>query len=1030
MNNWEQDISNNPIQLEIYISSKDTTSGFLEIPQNPAFPKIEFIVLPDVATQISIPTSIAMAEGFGNIESKGIHIQTEGIVSVYAMNKRQWSADISVILPTISLGKNYLVTAHWEDGNRNNGDNSDSEFLIAASADNTIVEIVPSVNAKGGKTAGVPFQVELSRGDVYQVQARGDLTGTQVYAVSENGNCSTFALFAGNRYTKVGECDHVDGHDHLYAQMYPTNTWGLEYITIPFKTRVGGDYFKVMAAEDNTTVHFNEKTYVLERGEHIRETLNNVNIISSDKPINVSQFSRSQACDDSRSDPFTLIVSPKEQLLREVTFYAPPGNNLNAYYLNVLIPKEDVFTITLDEVFISQSFDFVPGDGDFMYAQIPIIEGNHTLKSHTGFNAYVYGYGYNESFGFATGASLENLSLEIIVQDNDGFTLPEDDICWNTAINVIPVTTRFFNQYDWDFGDGFTASTSEPVAQAHTYAEPGTYIIRLTAQRFEAACAIGGQEISLKKITVTRPEISILGPRSVCPNTPEVAYVADGEVGNTYVWDVGGGTINGFSGDSLIVDWGGTTSDAFVHATPTSANGCLGIVKELSVNINIQLEPEAPFGPDSLCSIDKDNVSYFTYQTFGSEYAWDIKGGEILSGNGSSEVEVSWDGPGQGELWFYQTSTTDFVCGGGSDTAQVYVERNPNPGGSIIAPETVIVTQDFELVLDVDTLYKSVNWYVEGESIFDTLEIAPIHYAFDCQGIYTIKADVFDTLGVCMARTIIEKDIQAKLPDLEIVNVTNEPQIDSALHLNWNGNALEHYNKEIKIMRQSNVEDWRPVHVMEEGETSFRDNVVGTSVSVYSYEIVSNEDCKEPLVVPEHNSILLQTTSESHEEASFQWNEYIHWKKGVENYEVWLEIDRQEAIKVSDQQNLEFSFQDTNEGFDYCFIVQAIENEGNNSYSISNKVCASFFPEITTFNVFSPNGDKWNETFEITGIEYYPNSVLTVLNRYGKKVYESTGYQNNWNGGDVAAGVYYWGLELNESRAPMEVINGWVSIMK
>ena len=480
----------------------------------------------------------------------------------------------------------------------------------------------------------------------------------------------------------------------------------------------------------------------------------------------------------------------------------------------------------------------------------------------------------------------------------------------------------------------------------------------------------------------------------------------------------------------MLVDWGGTSNEAFVNTIPTSAMGCVGIINELPVKINIELEPEAPFGPDSLCSIDIDNLSYFTYETFGSEYEWDIEGGEILSGNGSSEVVVSWDGPGQGDLWFYQTSTIDLICGGGSDTANVYVERNPNRGGSIIAPESVIVTQDFQLALEVDTLYKFVNWYVEGKSLFDTLEISPINYAFECQGLYSVKADVFDTLGVCMARMVIEKDILAELPDIEIVNVTNEPDLDSSLHLNWNSGALENYSKEIKILRQSNLEDWRQVHTVEKNETTFSDDIVGTSVSTYSYKLVSNEDCNVPLVVPEHTSILLQTLSESQDEASFQWNEYINWKNGVERYEVWLQIDDNNPIKVSDQNDLNFSFQDTNEGFDYCFSVKAIENGGNNSYSISNKICARFFPEITPFNVFSPNGDKWNETFEITGIEYYPNSVLTIFNRYGKKVFETSGYQNDWNGDEVPAGVYYWGLELNEPRAPLEILNGLVSIMK
>ena len=59
----------------------------------------------------------------------------------------------------------------------------------------------------------------------------------------------------------------------------------------------------------------------------------------------------------------------------------------------------------MDGQLLTDKFKPVPGDADYAYAQVNISEWNHTLKSQLGFSAYVYGYGNNESFGFATGAS-------------------------------------------------------------------------------------------------------------------------------------------------------------------------------------------------------------------------------------------------------------------------------------------------------------------------------------------------------------------------------------------------------------------------------------------------------------------------------------------------------------------------------------------------------------------------------------------------------------------------------------------------
>jgi gliding motility-associated-like protein len=59
-------------------------------------------------------------------------------------------------------------------------------------------------------------------------------------------------------------------------------------------------------------------------------------------------------------------------------------------------------------------------------------------------------------------------------------------------------------------------------------------------------------------------------------------------------------------------------------------------------------------------------------------------------------------------------------------------------------------------------------------------------------------------------------------------------------------------------------------------------------------------------------------------------------------------------------------------------------------------------------NIFTPNGDGKNDTFEIFGIEGFRGSSLTVFDRWGTVVFEDTDYKNNWDGGDNKDGVYYY----------------------
>ena len=65
-------------------------------------------------------------------------------------------------------------------------------------------------------------------------------------------------------------------------------------------------------------------------------------------------------------------------------------------------------------------------------------------------------------------------------------------------------------------------------------------------------------------------------------------------------------------------------------------------------------------------------------------------------------------------------------------------------------------------------------------------------------------------------------------------------------------------------------------------------------------------------------------------------------------------------------------------------------------------------------NIITPNQDDENEMFEIQGISQ-SCWTLRVLNRWGRIIYEKKDYQNDWNGGNLADGIYYYYL-FNENR--------------
>ncbi len=83
--------------------------------------------------------------------------------------------------------------------------------------------------------------------------------------------------------------------------------------------------------------------------------------------------------------------------------------------------------------------------------------------------------------------------------------------------------------------------------------------------------------------------------------------------------------------------------------------------------------------------------------------------------------------------------------------------------------------------------------------------------------------------------------------------------------------------------------------------------------------------------------------------------------------------------------------------------------------------------ELEVPNVFTPNGDGVNDTYEIPLLERYISNRLVVFNRWGQKVFEASDYNNDWDGGTLSDGVYFYILKC-QGYWEEEIFRGSVSI--
>jgi hypothetical protein len=410
------------VELSVAITAEFAATGTLSLPL--AGWSQPFTIAAGGSIVITIPQDVAMVMGSENSRGQGIHVESDKIVAVFALSYTRGSADAMTVFPTPVLGSDYTVLSYKPFFNvfAEPPIPYPSQFAIVGVADGTTVEITPSAVTYAGHTAGVPFTVTVNAGEVYQVQSDEDLTGSRVRTTGCTSNCQTFALLSGVKFAVVGvqrngmPCGFAD---HLVEQMYPNSTWGIEYITMPFQSRLEGDIVRVLAAQDGTTYTINGGTPItLNRGEFRDTLLATTSYITADKPVAVGQYARGRQCDDILySDPFMVMLSPVRQSLESMIFTTFTPTQISGYYLDLTIKSSDVATVVLDGNPISASFSPLAANPLYSIAQLSVTAGQHVITSNCGVTAMIYAFGSSISYGYSAGASLENIASAEITHE-------------------------------------------------------------------------------------------------------------------------------------------------------------------------------------------------------------------------------------------------------------------------------------------------------------------------------------------------------------------------------------------------------------------------------------------------------------------------------------------------------------------------------------------------------------------------------------------------------------------------------------
>lgn len=86
-------------------------------------------------------------------------------------------------------------------------------------------------------------------------------------------------------------------------------------------------------------------------------------------------------------------------------------------------------------------------------------------------------------------------------------------------------------------------------------------------------------------------------------------------------------------------------------------------------------------------------------------------------------------------------------------------------------------------------------------------------------------------------------------------------------------------------------------------------------------------------------------------------------------------------------------------------------------------------PPDTVFipNVFTPNGDRKNDTFKI--LTNFESPAIEIFNRSGNQVYFSS-KSSEWDGGNSPSGVYYWIASIPNCKGKPVLYKGYIHLVR
>jgi gliding motility-associated-like protein len=491
-------------------------------------------------------------------------------------------------------------------------------------------------------------------------------------------------------------------------------------------------------------------------------------------------------------------------------------------------------------------------------------------------------------------------------------------------------------------------------------------------------------------------------PTAVCAGDPvNLSVTATGGTLTSYTWSPGNVT-----GTTVSVT---PTASTTYTVSGMDANGCN---VSASVPVTIKPTPASTFtiSPANVCLNTPQTITYTGNAANTATYNWfGFAGATVQSGSGQGPYTILFNNPGNNNL---QLQVTENGCVSAITTNPAVISTPVNASftvseSAICAGSTITATYTGS-----GAGYATAAWGWGGGTVQSGSGFGPYTVKYDRSGIINLTVKN----GACMSNA----------PSL-VINVTPKPVVDFApdalagcfpFTVNFTNNT-----------QNGDTFKW----VFGDGNTSTNANPVNiyNNEGVYSVKLVASTQGKCADSITKTDLITVKgfptaafTVSPAENkplelhEANFS---FVNGSYDAATYK-WDFGDYTSATTT----NASHKYQQPG---NYVVTLHAINDMGCEDTAVRQFMMVIPDKVLEIPNVFSPNGDGVNDTWEIAGLRGAANCSVEIFNRWGQQVYNSHEYNvpwdGTWKGKPVPVGTFYYIIKTVTRN-----YNGWVAVIR